>query len=132
MRAFVPAHSPHTDDPAGEVDSAPGLSRRRRWGVALAAAIVFPAAVIAVAATPAYAVNVSYGCETGSYKPALGRLGAFNCDGSGATNLYVAVSYLTVVNGGPIDVAATLYCTDFGLSGVPGHWAGNCVVYSYP
>jgi hypothetical protein len=98
----------------------------------LAATIVSSAAVIAMAATPAYAVNVSYGCETGTYKPAIGRLGAFNCDGSGATNVYVAVSVMTVANGGPIDVAATLYCTDFGLSGVPGHWAGSCVVVSYP
>jgi hypothetical protein len=130
MRAFTPVHSLHTDDPAGEIPLQREPSRRRRWGAAWAAAIVFAAVVPVVAASPAYAVTVSYGCISGSYKPALGRLGAFTCDGSGTTNLYVSVSDLQVVNNG-YEGPATLYCTDFGPSGVPGHWAGDCVIYSY-
>jgi hypothetical protein len=93
---------------------------------------VFAAVVMTATASPAHAVSVSYGCVAGSYKASTGRLGAGTCDGSGTTDLYVSVSDLTVVVTGPDDVAATLYCTDFAPSGAPGHWAGDCVIYSYP
>lgn len=130
MHASSTIYSSPPSDPAGKPNPTAGSSRRR-WGIAGATAILLATVAAAAVATPAYAVTVSYGCESGSYKPSLGRLGAFGCTGSGATNVYVSVATLDVVNG-PIDVPATLFCTDFGPSGVAGHFAGDCVVYSYP
>ena len=108
------------------------VSRRRRWAVA-STAMVFAALATAVVTGPAHATTVNIGCESGSYKVNLGRLGAFTCDGTGpATNVVVSVSVLDIAGGtgGSPDGSDLFFCTDFGPSGVPGHWAGDCVFTS--
>jgi hypothetical protein len=131
MRAVTSTRLSQTDAASEEDDSLRRPSRRRRWGFSLAAATMFAAVLPVVAASPAYAVTANYSCDSGSYKTGLGRLGAFTCSGSGSTNLYVSVNVLDVSGGGPQDGPAELYCTDFAPVGVPGHWGGDCVIYSY-
>jgi hypothetical protein len=132
MRTLTSDGSPHADDLAGEAGVAPVPSRWRRLGAAGAAAMLLAGLGVGAAASPARAVTVGWYCDSGSYKLPIGRLGAAPCTGSGATDVYVGVSVLDVT-GGPEDVAATLYCTDFGFSGSsPQHAAGDCVIYSYP
>jgi hypothetical protein len=131
MRILTSARSPRADDLAGEAGGIPIPSRWLRLGAAGAAAMLLAGLGVGATASPARAVTISWFCDSGSYKPAIGRLGALPCTGSGATDVYVSVSVLDVVNG-PEDVGAILYCTDFGFAGTaPQHAAGDCVVYSY-
>jgi hypothetical protein len=104
-------------------------SRRRRWGV-VSSAMVFAALATALVTVPAHATTVNYGCGSGSYKTGLGRLGAFTCDGTGSTNVVVSVSVVDVSGGGSQDGSGLFFCSDFGPSGVPGHWSGDCVFTS--
>lgn len=95
------------------------LLRRRSLAAASAATMLF-AGLSLGAAVPAHSATFDYYCGTGSYKSGLMRLGAFDCTGSGTTNVTVEVDVLS-----NNDSAASFTCATFGLSGVPGHWAGT-------
>jgi hypothetical protein len=131
MRNVASVRSLHPGASARKLQLARQLSRGR-WGAAMMAATALAGATMAATAIPAHAVTINYSCGSGSYKSGLGRLGAFDCSGSGTTDVFVAVSDLDVSGGGPQDFPATLYCTDFAPSGVPGHWSGDCSIYSTP
>jgi hypothetical protein len=99
-------------------------SSRPRKHAGWAAVLAFAGALTALTVLPAHAAD-GYSCGSGSYKSGLGRLGAFDCDGTGSTNVTVFVSDV-VISGTGTEGPGTFFCTDFGPSGVPGHWAGDC------
>src|ERR1700742_3350728 len=70
-------------------------SSRPRKHAGWAAVLAFAGALTAVTVLPAHAAD-GYSCGSGSYKSGLGRLGAFDCDGTGSTNVTVFVSDVVI------------------------------------